>query len=54
MSSPNLTESRLPTRREFLKTSGAALAGAALAGAVARPGYAAEANTIKIALASAA
>src|ERR1035438_6477196 len=38
------------TRREFLKTSGAALAGAALASAIARPGYAAENNTIKIAL----
>ena len=38
------------TRREFLKTSSTALAGAALAGAVARPGYAAENNTIKIAL----
>lgn len=43
-------EKALPTRREFLKTSGAAIAGAALTGAVARPGYAAEANTIKIAL----
>jgi predicted dehydrogenase len=38
------------TRREFLKTSSAALAGAALAGAVPRPGYTAESNTIKIAL----
>jgi len=38
------------TRREFLKTSGTALAGAALAGAITRPGYAAESNTIKIAL----
>jgi predicted dehydrogenase len=38
------------TRRDFLKTSGAALAGAALASAIARPGYAAENNTIKIAL----
>jgi len=38
------------TRREFLKTSSAALAGAALAGAAVRPGYTAENNTIKIAL----
>jgi predicted dehydrogenase len=38
------------TRREFLKTSGTAAAAVALAGAVARPGYAAENNTIKIAL----
>lgn len=38
------------TRREFLKTSGAVMAGAALAGALPRPGYAAENNTIKIAL----
>ncbi len=42
---PNLT-----TRREFLRTSSAVVAGAALAGAAARPGYAAENNTIKIAL----
>jgi predicted dehydrogenase len=38
------------TRREFLKTSSQAVAGAALAATVVRPGYAAEANTIKIAL----
>ncbi len=38
------------TRREFLKTSTAAVAGAALAGAIAKPGYAAESNTIKVAL----
>jgi len=40
------------TRRDFLKTSGAALAGAALAAPLATPraGYAAEDNTIKIAL----
>jgi predicted dehydrogenase len=38
------------TRREFLKNSSAAAVGLALAGAVARPGYAAEPNTIKIAL----
>ena len=50
MNSSNFTGSNLTTRREFLKTSGSALAGAALAGAVARPGYAAEDNTIKVAL----
>ncbi len=38
------------TRREFLRTSARALTGAALATAVARPGYAAENNTIKLAL----
>ena len=38
------------TRREFLRTSGTALAGAALASAIARPGYTAENNTLKIAL----
>ena len=37
-------------RREFLKTSGKAAAGAALASAVARPGYTAEDNTIRVAL----
>ncbi|MCX6956488.1 MAG: Gfo/Idh/MocA family oxidoreductase [Verrucomicrobia bacterium] len=39
-----------PTRREFLKTSTKAMAGVALATAVARPGYTAENNTIKVAL----
>ncbi len=38
------------TRRSFLATSGKALAGAALVAGVARPGYTAENNTIKIAL----
>ena len=37
-------------RREFLKQSGAALAGTALAGAIAARSYAAENNTIKVAL----
>ena len=50
MNSTNPTESSRTSRREFLKTSGTALAGAALASAIARPGYAAENNTIKIAL----
>src|SRR5215467_4196740 len=38
------------TRREFLKTSSTAVAGAALTAAIARPGFASENNTIKIAL----
>ena len=46
----NLPDSNRTSRREFLRTSSTALAGAALAGAIARPGYAAENNTIKIAL----
>ncbi|MEI6786685.1 MAG: twin-arginine translocation signal domain-containing protein [Verrucomicrobiota bacterium] len=50
MNSTRLPDSNRTTRREFLKTSGTALAGAALASAIARPGYAAESNTIKIAL----
>ncbi|HWH72260.1 MAG TPA: Gfo/Idh/MocA family oxidoreductase, partial [Candidatus Sulfotelmatobacter sp.] len=50
MNSQNSTGSQRTTRREFLKTSSAVLAGTALGGAMARPGYAAENNTIKIAL----
>ncbi|MCX8157750.1 MAG: Gfo/Idh/MocA family oxidoreductase [Verrucomicrobiae bacterium] len=38
------------TRRKFLKTSSTLAAGAALAHGVAMPGYAAESNTLKIAL----
>ena len=38
------------TRREFLKTSSKVLAGAALTAAIARPGYTAEDNTIRVAL----
>lgn len=38
------------SRRTFLKTSSAAIAGATLAGTLARPGYAAENHTIKLAL----
>lgn len=43
---------RLPnsTRRNFLKASSQTLAGAALVGSLTKPGYAAENNTIKIAL----
>src|SRR6185369_5992032 len=46
------TSSQVPgtTRREFLKTSSTLAAGVALAGAIAKPGYAAEDNTIKVAL----
>ncbi len=50
MNSTHSTSSSPTTRREFLKTSSKAVAGAALAGAIARPGYAAENNTIKIAI----
>jgi len=50
MNSANLPNPNHTTRREFLRTSGTALAGAALASAIARPGYAAENNTIKLAL----
>ena len=50
MNTTSPSDSSRTTRREFLKTSGTALAGAALASAIARPGYAAENNTIKIAL----
>lgn len=49
-SSSNLPAAGGTTRRDFLKTSGAVVAGAALAGAIARPGYAAENNTLKLAL----
>src|SRR5262252_5968245 len=48
--SPFLASGAPTTSRQFLKTSGAAVAGAALTGSLARPGYAAEANTLKIAL----
>jgi myo-inositol 2-dehydrogenase / D-chiro-inositol 1-dehydrogenase len=50
MNTQPVSETNHTTRREFLKTSSAAAAGTVLAGALARPGYAAEANTIKIAL----
>lgn len=50
MNSPELSGSSPATRREFLKTSTAAVVGAALSAALPRPGYAAENNTIKIAL----
>src|SRR5690242_10933892 len=44
------TAQNATTRREFIKTSGKAAAGAALASAIAARSYAAESNTIKIAL----
>ncbi|MCD6339784.1 MAG: Gfo/Idh/MocA family oxidoreductase [Verrucomicrobia bacterium] len=44
------TECSLTTRRRFLQTSAKAAAGAAVAAVAVRPGYAAESNTIKIAL----
>jgi len=47
---PDQTGIPLTSRREFLRNSSKAVAGAALAGAVARAGYAAESNTLKIAL----
>jgi predicted dehydrogenase len=50
MSSTNYSCTQPTTRRQFLKTSSAGLAGIALVTAVPRPGYAAENNTIKIAL----
>lgn len=50
MNSENSSASSLTTRRSFLKTSGKFAATAAFAGALARPGYTAEANTIKVAL----
>ncbi len=47
---PPATETLHTNRREFLKTSGKAMVGAAVASAIARPGYAAEDNTLRIAL----
>ena len=45
-----LASSSRTTRREFLHTSSKVAAGAVLASAIARPGYAAESNTLQIAL----
>jgi predicted dehydrogenase len=50
MNSGNQPSHSLTTRREFLKSSGTVVAAAALGGAIATPGYAAENNTIKVAL----
>jgi myo-inositol 2-dehydrogenase / D-chiro-inositol 1-dehydrogenase len=45
-----MNQAAVTTRREFLKTSSQAIAGAAVVAALPRPGYAAENNTIKVAL----
>ncbi len=50
MNSFDHTELGQTSRRQFLKSSSKALAGAVLASAIARPGYAAEDNTIQVAL----
>jgi predicted dehydrogenase len=50
MNSALRSQKTLTSRREFLRTSAKAVAGAAVAGAMARPGYTAEDNTIKLAL----
>src|ERR1035438_3541083 len=50
MDSTSHTRQNSTTRRDFLKTSTKAVAGAALTAAIARPGYAAEDNTIRVAL----
>jgi predicted dehydrogenase len=50
MNTQDLSAKNGTTRREFLKTSAAAVTGAAIAGAIARPGYAAGSDTIKVAL----
>lgn len=50
MSAEKLSTASVQTRRVFLKTSSTALVGTAIASALGRPGYTAEANTIKLAL----
>jgi predicted dehydrogenase len=50
MTAPDSTISNRQSRRTFLKTTSTALAATAVAGALPRPGYAAENNTIKLAL----
>ena len=50
MDATELTGKNNTTRREFLKTSSKVVAGAALTAAIARPGYTAEDNTIRLAL----
>ena len=52
MQQTDTPQTTLTTRRDFLKTSGRALAGAALVAPLAtpRPGYAAEDSTVQIAL----
>jgi predicted dehydrogenase len=50
MNNPKRNWTSLTTRREFLAASARAATGAALLSALARPGYAAEDNTIRVAL----
>jgi len=50
MSTSETRPASITSRRQFLKQSSHAIAGAALAGGLARPGYVAESNTLKIAL----
>lgn len=50
MKTPHTSNPQPSSRREFITTSGKAMAGAALASAIAARSYAAEDNTIKIAL----
>ena len=50
MNVQNRTRKSLSSRREFLKQTSGTLAGAALAGAIGARAYAAEQNTIKVAL----
>jgi len=50
MKTTETTQTGGTTRREFLKTSSVLVAGTALASTLPRPGYAAENNTIKVAL----
>jgi len=50
MTSKNKSEKSSPSRRDFLKCSGGVLAGAALSSAITSRAYAAEDNTIKVAL----
>jgi len=50
MNAPVTSPEHRTTRREFLRTSAKAAAGTALVTGIARPGYTAEENTLKIAL----
>jgi predicted dehydrogenase len=50
MNKPSDNESNRTTRRKFLQTSSAVVAGTALGVGIARPGYTAENNLIKVAL----
>ena len=50
MNCPDKLANNDPTRREFLKTTSKLVIGAAVTAVIARPGYTAEDNTIKVAL----